>query len=436
MALSTALEVERARTQALDAGLARLRAEAAATQQTVALLQARLHEAEGTRHSSSLVYLLGGLCGLLTLVTVVALQRRTGGGARRWFDLTQMPAGAPAAAVPVAQAMPADETPADQPWVYQPARLAASGLADSNPSSIGGLEVTTVLDHAVLARMVGGDEPAANAPLDAGDEGVAQEPTVDGLVDLEQQVDFFLVLGQDEAAIDRLARHCGASAGPLPYFHLLQIHRRRGEEAAFARVAEDFHQRFGAAAPQWDAPAPPERPIENHRRFFARLQGAWSTPPEAMRVIEDALLRREPADEMPDFAACRDLLFLYSVARDRAEQPVAAAVDLLLPIDDAPDEEPPLAVLGSPSHFAALYTLPSRPAPLDLDISMPAPLEDPPLRAPQGDLARAPASRPFSRSRSARCAARSRRHRRPTAESRRRPFRPSASGRSPPPTGR
>lgn len=371
--LKSALEQERARTQALDAGLARLRTEAAATQQSIAALQARVLEAESARNS--LVYLLGGLCALLTIVTLVVLQRRSGGGPRRWFDLTQMPASAPAAVEPDAQAMPADELPADQPWIYRPPRLdAPSASTGSGASSIGGLEVTTVLDHAVLARMVGGDQPAANAPLD---DDAAPEPTIDALVDLEQQVDFFLVLGQDDAAIDRLARRCGSSASPLPYFHLLQIHRRRGEEAAFARVAEDYHQRFGAAAPAWDAPAPPDRPIENHPRFFARLQAAWSTPAEAMRTIEDALFRRDPADEMPDFAACRDLLFLYSVARDRAEQPVAAAVDLLLPMDGAPDEEPPLAVLGSPSHFAALYTLPSRPAPLDIDVSVPAPLEDP-----------------------------------------------------------
>jgi hypothetical protein len=57
------------------------------------------------------------------------------------------------------------------------------------------------------------------------------EMAVEELIDLEQQAEFFVVLGQDEAAIDLLNGHIDSSgdASPLPYLKLLEIHRRRGK---------------------------------------------------------------------------------------------------------------------------------------------------------------------------------------------------------------
>ena len=59
----------------------------------------------------------------------------------------------------------------------------------------------------------------------------ARELSVEELIDLEQQADFFVVLGQDEAAIDLLMEHVRSSGGasPMPYLKLLEIYRRRGD---------------------------------------------------------------------------------------------------------------------------------------------------------------------------------------------------------------
>ncbi|MEO7010033.1 MAG: hypothetical protein ABI156_12870, partial [Caldimonas sp.] len=52
-----------------------------------------------------------------------------------------------------------------------------------------------------------------------------------------------------------------------------------------------------------------------------------------------------------------------------------ADIDLLLPIEHAAVDLPLPITVATPSHFAELYTLPSRPAPLDFDISALAPMD-------------------------------------------------------------
>ena len=393
-ALRSALAQERERIQVLETGLARLRADSQANRQSLAALQARLQQAESARYANPLVYLLGGLCLLFAAIAVLALRRGARAGASRWWDLTQMPvadasAAAPAASLAAATELAHVETAEDAPWTYQAPRLArgpaSRSSGEAQVSSIGGLEVTTVIDHALLARMAAGDD-SANEPLETTLSRTPHELSIEELIDLEQQVEFFIVLGQDEAAIELLSGtlHGSGAASPLPYFKLLEIHRRRGEEASYARAAEAFQQRFGAFAPTWDAALGLGRALEDYPQATARLQQVWATPVAAMQALDAWLFRRQPADDTFDFGACCELLFLYGIARELSEAQGAgkgegrgvADIDLLLPIEPAAVDLPLPISVAPPSRFAELYTLPSRPAPLDFDISALAPVDD------------------------------------------------------------
>ncbi len=195
---------------------------------------------------------------------------------------------------------------------------------------------------------------------------------VDALIDLEQQVEFFVLLGDDGAAVELLQAHLRthAAAGPLPYLRLLQMHRRREERDEHTRVGRRFAQRFATPAPVWDA-ADEVHALQDDAAIVAGLQARWADPAEAMDWLE-RLLADADGGALLRLDACCDALTLYTVARELQRRPCEAAadVDLLLPlaVDDA------VAAALRPSIFDTLQPRHSEPSALDVDLDAPAAL--------------------------------------------------------------
>jgi hypothetical protein len=366
----------RARLQEIEAGVTRMRQEEQGMRRSMIALQARLQQAEAGGDARPLVWLLGALCVLL--LGALALAWRGSPLARRWWEATQLaaaaaaplaaPGPAPLAAGPAAvpDDGPLTESAHDEPWTYRRARLEASS-APAAPAPIGGLEVTTVLDHGLLAQIAAGH--TAPAPED-------QAAPIDHLIDVEQQAEFFLVLGQEDRAIELLGSQLQGPAGdsPMPYLHLLALHRRRGERAAWLRVAERLRARFGGEPRAWSDETDDEPSLEAHHAVTERLQRVWAWPGEAMRALEGWLFHRHGGDARFGWGAYDDLLTLYGLAREHAETPTG--IDLLLPIGDsrpAPIEAMPAFRI---SNFGAI-DVPLRRA-LDLDVSAPGPFDSRP----------------------------------------------------------
>lgn len=207
--------------------------------------------------------------------------------------------------------------------------------------------------------------PTATVPLSAR---MRRELTAEELIDLEQQADFFIALGQEDAAIDLLMGHVRHSGGtsPIPYLKLLQIYRRRGADEAYERIRERFNRRFNAQAPQWDSDAAQGRGLESYPDVVPRLQSAWKVPAQANELLQALLFRRDASQEQFDLPAYEELLFLYALARDLAEQQSRRdGVDLLLPLDLG--EAPPAIVR------AEVTRMPAARAGLDVDLDVPGP---------------------------------------------------------------
>lgn len=165
-----------------------------------------------------------------------------------------------------------------------------------------------------------------------------REVSVEELLDLEQQADFFIALGQEEAAIDLLMSHLRGTGGqsPLPYTKLLEIYRRQGDRSAYERIRARFNRRFNAYAPDWDQGPLHGRNLEDYPDVVARLEELWASPLNSMAVLEAMLFRNDESQELFDLPAYKDVLLLYSLARDLYQQQgvSAADVDLLLPLGD------------------------------------------------------------------------------------------------------
>ncbi len=246
-----------------------------------------------------------------------------------------------------------------------PARAAtpvpAVGGGRPDPGAAASLERTDVLP------------PRAQA-----DPGVPRDVSIEELIDLEQQAEFFVVLGQDEAAVDLLVEHLRTTGGgsPLPYLKLLEIHHRLGDRAAYERTRSRFNHRFNAFAPEWGADLHGGRSLEDYPGVVPRLQQVWSRPLDAMAELE-ALLFRKSLGELFELPAYREVLFLYSLARDLMDHEATdtSSVDLLLPLSDGGEfgstAPAPFTGLQGATSTGPAPDFDSRPtAPVDFDISV------------------------------------------------------------------
>lgn len=213
--------------------------------------------------------------------------------------------------------------------------------ADGAPSAM------TVAHTKVMANAPGDDGAIQSARHFSLGTGIPPRPvSVEELLDLEQQVEFFLVLGQEQAAIDLLLGHVRGTGGTsaLPYFKLLEIYRQQGDEEAYERTRERFNQRFNASAPDWSGDLAAGRSLEDYTEVTARLQRAWPQPMRAVAELESLLLRR--ADLEPfDLPAYRELLMLRALVLDLPAKPLAEA-SAETPTIEMPPPPPPPARAG------------------------------------------------------------------------------------------
>jgi hypothetical protein len=214
------------------------------------------------------------------------------------------------------------------------------------------------------------------------EEALTRPISADDLIDMEQQADFFLVLGEEDSAIELLMSHLRSSGGtsPLPYLKLLEIFRRRGDREAYERMRKRFNDRFNAVAPDWDTDLDRGCDLQGHAPVVAALQAAWPAPLDAMAELENLLFRKRNG-ELFDLPAYRDVLMLYAVARDlhrRADRQMDD-VDVLLPLTHGSDGAmtEPHSIFDRSGHGelqpVRSEDRPTAPIDLDLDLDTPAP---------------------------------------------------------------
>ena len=206
--------------------------------------------------------------------------------------------------------------------------------------------------------------------------GVPPRPvSVEELLDLDQQVDFFLVLGQEQAAVELLLSHVRSTGGTnaLPYFKLLEIYRQNGDDEAYERTRERFNQRFNAFAPAVDGDLMAGRSLEDYPEVVLRLQRAWSQPLRAVAELESLLLRR--ADLEPfDLPAYSEILMLHALVRDLPAGALHSATATATAPKPAlaPRPDPVLAALHSTAdgqaHGGVDLLLPLGDGPLDITV--------------------------------------------------------------------
>jgi hypothetical protein len=341
-AASAEVDPDLARLQALERNLTDLKRESKASQDAAATLKDQLASSES--HSRLLPWVIGLL--ILAVLIAVWLSYRLRQQGRRPESPSQwwVPSAAADSLGPVPEPPPsiAGEL-VDEPAVAQTPRFARAEMAEPAAAA-------PALDPvaSMAAVSAAGAATAAGAGLPES-LGPTRDVSVEELLDLEQQAEFFIALGQEDAAVDLLMSHLRGTGGqsPLPYTKLLEIYRRQGDRAAYERVRARFNRRFNAYAPDWEVGPLHGHVLEDYPEVIAHLQALWHTPLDAMANLEALLFRKDESREMFDLPAYQDVLLLYSLARDlcHTQEMVTSEVDVLLPLGDTD--------LGAPGNAAS-----------------------------------------------------------------------------------
>ena len=334
------LLAERARL--LEQQIERLLVESRLQMEASLHLRNRLAAAESNRQWLPLLMIALG--ALVLVVGWLAWQLRTLNArprlARRQVGPEPMSSSGGSEAVALAP-------PAPPPAPVAPAAAVAAGVGERTQSlrpaslvakAMANLDTTATVSFARDAMPAQADATTASNNAGRSPRAVS----VEELLDLEQQADFFIVLGQDEAAIDLLVGHLRASGGtsPLPYLKLLELYRQRADAENHERIRQRFNQRFSAQVPGIDEEMYRGRSLEDYPELLAKIQQLWKRPLSAMTELA-ALQMRQHGAVIFDLPAFRDLLLLGAMARDLAGEHAASSpddtsdIDLTLPVEAA-----------------------------------------------------------------------------------------------------
>lgn len=130
----------------------------------------------------------------------------------------------------------------------------------------------------------------------------------------------YLALHHVDLAIDTLRRRVDDDTRPMPvaWLMLLDLYRTHGREQAFRELAERFHARFNAQAPDWNRypPAAAEPGLEAFPRLIKEITLSWGTH-DCSRLL-DRLLYDNRNGRRHGFSlnAYNDLLALRALSNE------------------------------------------------------------------------------------------------------------------------
>jgi len=312
---------------AVKAGLAL----AAKNEASLVDLKARLQKAESERLPGGLLY--GLIALVLACLAAVAFlwhrQRRVPADGDAWWNgAIATPASVPTEPSPETLPPHTDEESVSKK-TSQPA-LSAS-LKDDGPESESGVNLMEMSDS-IFDNLMQSDAQASEsrprpslstpAPAPAPAPAAQAKPVCslnsEALLDIRQQADFFVSLGQTERAVRILKKQIEESdeSNPFVYLDLLSIFHSLSLKTEFQQVRADFNLLFNGQVPEFVFFKEEGKGLESYPDVLSRITALWATP-KVLEVIEACIFHdpREARQSSFDLAAFRDLLLLHGMAQ-------------------------------------------------------------------------------------------------------------------------
>lgn len=265
-----------------------------------------------------------------------------------------------------------DADPPSEP----PGKPAGASAVAASAAAAGGLAgVAVAAPVSVVLAADPGPDTISTLPPD-GPEPVS----ADKLLDVQQQAEFCLSLGQLDQAVGVLADHLDeyGLTSPLMYMELLRLLHSQGRKADYDTTRRECRKALGLDLPAYEDFKDEGRSLATYPEAVERIEKAWPRR-EVLGVIEGLLFQRVDSEGHAPFElpAYRELLALYGAAQERivnrstmdGEALTTSAMGLLAPVAVS---QPPTTPL--PLSEAAASSIPSTaagPAPgtIDFDLS-------------------------------------------------------------------
>ncbi|MFM2274370.1 MAG: hypothetical protein RL211_242 [Pseudomonadota bacterium] len=315
------------RFQSLEGDMKTLLSLAAKNEASLLEMKARLERAESERFANWLVYALSAAI-LLCLASIWTLWNR-----QRTLEATK-----------------------SNWWREDEASTEKVNLAGAEMTSALGSAavdaVPDVLDRNVqVARAVKPPEPQDHDPISSVDLHLSEisastfdtllqsgpapirsgKPSVlDGLsspgdrcvspddsVDIRQQAEFFVSLGQTDQAVRVLESHIAENIGSSPglYLDLLHLFHSLNLKTDFRQYREDFNLLFNSRIPEFALFKQEGQNLESYPDALAEISAAWYSQ-KVLQVLETLIFHNSRNNKVQvfDLAAFRELLLLYGIA--------------------------------------------------------------------------------------------------------------------------
>lgn len=340
--------------QTLQSDAAALKIRNQKNEAAVADLAARLEKAQAERYGNVLVF--GLLVALLVAVGAAAYFWRASRSQRQphWWGGIRDDVGDPEVDDADLDRAPGHAAPPARHGVGVDVDLdAPAAMADDWTDR----KRNAMEREAKPSVMVGAD-------FQTSETGGSRALKVDELFDVQQQADFFISLGQYDQAVAILRNHISekADTSALAYLDLLKIFHLQGREQDYDLVRKDFNEVFNAEVPEFADFGQQSRGLESYQSAMSRIVALWPSE-KVLSVIEESIFRKPGRDSQAfDLEAYRELLLLYSVAREIVDSGGAdVEFEISTPEFNLLAAEDDGALEPSPFHATSLQPLPATP---------------------------------------------------------------------------
>ena len=330
--------------QSLENSVRGLQAQSQKTLLSIDDLNVKLQQAQADRYANALVYLLvalllAAIVGLTFSLRHRLFRQRTEPGDRPWWRKND--------AYQSQQAAWVDSSPSHDSY-----ESVAGRFATAQKSALVDIDVDFDLNPA--SSRSGDLRPAVSAnfidsmPFDSKDSfgfGLSLlQPTravkAEELFDVQQQADFFVSIGQHEQAIELLRSHIAENpeTSALVYLDLFNLYHQLNQPANYDALRASFDQRFNTQIPPFELYTDKNLGLEAYQLALSRIEALWPSP-KVLEIIEESIFKRpDTKAEAFNLEAYRELLLLYSMAKEIISAETEAAIVMTGKKFDLPEQ--------------------------------------------------------------------------------------------------